>query len=315
MRIIFMGTSSFAVPSLEHLLAAGHDVAAVITQPDRPSGRGRKFNLSPVKERARYYDLPCYQPPKIKEAEAFQFIRDCYPELIVVAAYGQILPGTILDYPPYGCINVHASLLPRYRGAAPIRRAIMAGENVTGVTIMFMDQGLDTGDIIRQRQVDIDNDMDHGQLENILAQKGAALLIETINTVQENGITRIKQDEQQATYAAMISGKDEYINWALEAEKLHNLIRAMSPSPGAYSYIGDSKIKIWRSKLADSLQHGQGAAGEVIAIDREGFTVQTGQGSLKILEIQKEGKKRMGAADFARGHRLQPGVLLGPGGV
>lgn len=313
MRIVFMGTSSFAVPSLEQLLAAGHEVAAVVTQPDRPSGRGRKLKLSPVKEKALYYHLPCYQPLKIKDDQAFHYIKDCSPELIVVVAYGQILPGAILDYPPYGSINVHASLLPRYRGAAPVQRAIMAGEKVTGVTTMFMDRGLDTGDIIMQAQVEIEPDMDHGQLESILAEKGARLLIDTIHALQEGSISRIPQDHRLATIAARITSEDEYLDFTQAADVLHNRIRAMNPAPGAYSYLGKSKIKVWRSRVEDS--QADTLPGQIAVVDNEGFIVQTGKGSLRILEIQKEGKKRIGAADFARGHRLQPGAWLGPGEV
>lgn len=308
MRIVFMGTSIFAVPSLEALIASENEIIAVVSQPDRPKGRGHKLSPTPVKSAADVHGISVFQPLSIKSAEAVRQVQAWEPDLIVVVSYGQIIPPAILDYPRYGCINVHASLLPRYRGAAPIQRALMAGEKASGVSIMFMDKGLDTGDIIKQSRVEIPEDMNHGELESILARQGAELLLSVIGGLAGNDFTRIKQDNSQATYAERLTKNDELIDWFKPAYAIHNQIRALNPAPGAFTRIGDLKVKIFASRIAG--EQGSGVIAEIIKINQQGFVVQTGEGTLQVLELQKEGKKRMLAPDFLKGHNLQPGTLL-----
>lgn len=308
MRIVFMGTSGFAVPSLKNLISAQHEIVGVVSQPDRPKGRGQKLAGTPVKTTAASYGLPVYQPLKIKAEEAIAQIKAWEPDLIVVVSYGQIIPGAILEYPQFGCVNVHASLLPRYRGAAPIQRALMAGEKLSGVTTMFMDAGLDTGDIIMQSEVNIDDNINHGELEEMLARKGAELLLKTVYKLSKGLVSRRKQEESESTYAARLSKEDEKIDWANSAFTIHNQIRALSPVPGAYVYMNGFNVKIFSSRIVDRV--GSGVIAEIISIDKQGFVVQTGEGTLEILELQKEGKKRMSASDFLKGFNLKPGTLL-----
>jgi len=313
MNIVFMGTSAFAVPSLRYLLASTHKVVGVVTQPDRPRGRGRKLSPTPVKELALKHDLPITQPLKIKDSTAIALIKQWQPDLIVVVSYGQIIPAAILSFPRYGCINVHASLLPQYRGAAPIQRALMNGENITGVTTMFMDEGLDTGDIILQRSIFIEDSWDHGQLEAVLAENGAELLMETITRIAAGDIPRIKQDHSQASYAHRILAEDEIIDWSLPAVFINNQIRALSPSPGAWCVLDGYKTKIFSSHVVDTCS--EGLTAQIVEVDRDSFKVQCGKGILEILEVQREGKKRMLVRDFLRGNKLEPGIVLTqPGG-
>jgi methionyl-tRNA formyltransferase len=305
MRIVFMGTSTFAVPSLEALLGAGHQVLAVVTQPDRPRGRGKHLKAPPVKEAALQHHLPVFQPHRIKDREAINQVIEWDPELIVVAAYGQIIPSEILQYPGYGCINVHASLLPEYRGAAPIQRALMAGEKQVGVTIMYMNEGLDTGDIISQQEISISDAEDHGRLEARLASVGADLLIRTIADLVAGMAKRIPQDEKMSHYAPRITPDEEKIDWLSPAIEIHNLIRALGPEPAAYFSWEGQKVKVFRSRVVEE-QHKE-SPGQIVAVDSEGFTVQTGSGLLKILEVQRQGKRRMTAGDFLRGVHLRTG--------
>ncbi|HQA06431.1 MAG TPA: methionyl-tRNA formyltransferase [Syntrophomonadaceae bacterium] len=308
MKIVFMGTSEFAVPSLQ-IIADNFEVAAVITQPDRPKGRGHKIESPPVKLAAMQRSLPVYQYTRIKDGEAVQLISSLHPDLIVVVSYGQLIPTDILNIPVHGCINVHASLLPRYRGAAPIQRAIMAGEATTGVTTMFMNEGLDTGDIILQTAVEIPLNMNAGALEKVLAQAGAELLLQTIQQVQAGTVRPIVQDNSQATYATMIQPEDEIINWSDSAWDIHNKIRALDPKPGAYTTYNGNKLKIFTSRVHE--HENTARPGEIITKTQEGFLVQTGQGYLEILEVQKAGKKRMLAKEFLKGIRLDAGEQLG----
>lgn len=308
MRIVFMGTSSFAVPSLEKIHTSHHELIAVVTQPDRPRGRGKKTQASPVKEKAMEYGVEIYQPEKISSAEAVDKLCSYEPDLIVVASYGQIIPAEILDLPRYGCINVHASLLPKYRGAAPIQRAIMNGEKYTGITIMFMDEGLDTGDIIMQVPVAIAEDMDYGELENILAVKGSELLMDVIAILESGSMPRKQQNSQKASYAHMISKEEEKINWEWEADRIRNHIRALSPRPAAYTAIDGTRFKIFSTRLVNAKT--EGVPGEILKITDDGFIVQTGKGCLEILEVQKAGKKKMPAREFLKGFPLEPGQRL-----
>ncbi|SHH28554.1 methionyl-tRNA formyltransferase [Thermosyntropha lipolytica DSM 11003] len=309
MRIVYMGTSDFAVYPLRMLLDSGYDVKGVVTQPDKPRGRGKKLAFSPVKEVAVMHNLSLFQPARIKSPEAVEFVKSWQPDLIVVVAYGQILSRELLSLPPLGCINIHASLLPFYRGPAPIQRALMNGEKETGVTIMYMDEGLDTGDIIKQWKMPVDEDINYGELKDVLTKKGAELLIETIKDMEKGKVERYKQDHSQATYAPMLTPDDEIIMWDKSAGEIHNKIRALSPVPGAYSYIEGFKLKIFRSRVVEKT--GYGVPGEIKGISREGFLVQTGEGILEILEVQREGKKRMSSLDFLRGSRIGQGIILG----
>lgn len=308
MNIVYMGTSVFAVPSLQSLIASRHQVVGVVSQPDRPRGRGKRISPTPVKEIAEQHGIPVYQPAKIKAPEAIEQIKLWQPDLIVVVSYGQIIPKEILEYPAAGCINVHASLLPRYRGAAPIQRALMEGEKTSGITTMFMDEGLDTGDIILQLAVPIEDEYDHGRLEAILAEKGALLLAETIDQLEKGTAPRIPQQEELATYASRITREDEKIDWSQSAEMIHNQIRALSPNPGAWTTIEKNKTKLYKSRIINNDE--RGVISQIVKIGNDGFSVQSGKGILEILELQRAGKKRMPASDFLRGCKLQPGTLL-----
>lgn len=303
-----MGTSIFAVPSLKALIDSENEILAVLSQPDRPKGRGQKLSPTPVKVVAESYALPVYQPASIKSVEAVEQVLNMKPDLIVVVSYGQIIPPAILEYPRYGCINVHASLLPRYRGAAPIQRAIMAGDKSSGVTIMYMDKGLDTGDILMQSRVEITDNMNYGELENILAVQGADLLCSLVPDLERNTVKRVKQDDSKSSYAERLTKEDELIDWSKSAKNIYNQIRALNPAPGAFTRIDNIKVKIFASRIME--ENGSGVIAEIRKVDKEGFVVQTGEGTLQVLELQKEGKKRMLAPDFLKGHNLQPGTLL-----
>lgn len=308
MKIVFMGTSIFAVPSLIKLIESPYEIAAVVTQPDRPRGRGNKFEPSPVKETALNYNLNIYQPARIKTEEAIDTIRAWDVDLIIVVSYGQIIPRDLLEFPRFGCINVHASLLPRYRGAAPIQRAIMAGEKVSGVTTMVMDEGLDTGDIILQVPIAISPDIDHGEYEQVLAAAGADLLMDTLAILNSGSFPRKKQDSSRANYAHMLTREEEKINWQDEAAAIHNQIRALSPKPAAYSSYQGKRFKIYSSKVINDTIKGD--AGQIIDVSSAGLIVQTANGLLEILEVQLEGKKRMSCSDFLKGFRITVGDRL-----
>lgn len=312
MRIVFMGTSAFAVPILEKLLDTSYEIAGVVTQPDRPKGRGNKLAASAVKEKAVSCGLSIFQPVKIKTPEAIEYIGEWRPDLIVVVSYGQIIPAAILQMPAFGCINVHASLLPKYRGAAPIQRCLMNGEKKSGVTTMFMDEGLDTGDILLQQEVEIGNETTFGQLHDQLAAVGAELLITTIEKLKTGTLVRRKQDEAASTYAAMIKKEDELINWQDKAKKIFDQIRALNPQPGASTMLSGETLKIFKSRIIK--EPGDGVPGEITAVLPSGFIVKTGDGALEILEVQKAGKKRIDAGEFLRGSSLKAGIMLGKQG-
>jgi len=310
MRIIFMGTSRFAVPTLEAVVRAGHQVLLVVTQPDRPSGRGLQVHASPVKQAAERLGLPVFQPEKIREESAVQRIRSLAPlDAIVVAAFGQIVPKAILDIPRLGCINVHASLLPKYRGAAPILHAIAAGETRTGVTTMLMDPGLDTGDILLQEETEIGPEETAGELEERLAEMGAALLIRTLDALESGTACPTPQDHSRATLAPSIKREAGEIDWQQSAAAIVNKARGYNPRPGCYTFLKGQTVKIWRARLGR--ESGRiGPPGAVLSVDSEGVEVAAGQGSVVLVEVQPEGRKRMSAADFARGARLEPGSAV-----
>lgn len=308
MKLVFMGTSLFAVPTLQKLIDSPHQIKTVISQPDRPSGRGGKLKASPVKDLAVKHDLRIYQPDSIKDSAAIALVKEMEADLIIVVSYGQIIPESILNYPPYGCINVHASLLPYYRGAAPIQRAIMAGERETGITIMYMDKGLDTGDIIIQKMTGIGPDMEHGELESILANQGADLLLETMDLLEKGQVKGTPQEHSRATYAHRLSREDEVVDWTKSAGEIHNQLRALSPSPGGYTLIEGEKVKLYNTRVVEGLSGRP--AGEIECADSRGLWVQTGQGILEIRELQRAGKKRMPVSEYLKGNSLKSGALL-----
>lgn len=311
MRIVFMGTPDFAVPSLEALLGAGHELALVVTQPDRPRGRGRpQPQPPPVKRRAQAHGLPVFQPARVRRPDAIETIRATAPELIVVVAYGQILPPELLAVPVRGCLNVHASLLPRYRGAAPIHWAIIHGEAETGVTTMWMDAGLDTGDMILRRAVPIGPDETVGELHDRLAALGGECLVDTLRAIERGDAPRTPQPAEGATYAPPIRPEHERIDWTRPSRAIHNQVRGMNPWPGAHGLTARGRLKVWRTAVA--AEDGAVAApGAVVAVDpARGLEVAAGRGSLWLLEVQPENGRRMSGADYANGHGIRPGQPL-----
>ncbi len=310
MRVVFMGTPDFAVPALEALVSAGYQVVGVVTQPDRPKGRGNKIQPSPVKKAALHLGLPVYQPVRVREATFIERLQQLKPEIIVVAAFGQILPPSILYLPPRGCINIHASLLPRYRGAAPIHRAIMNGERETGVTIMFMDEGLDTGDILLQQAISIDEEDNAGTVHDRLARLGADLLLKTLHLLKEGRVQGRPQQDSLATYAPPLTREDEIIDWERPARDLYNQVRGLDPWPGARTWWGEQVLKIWRAGLKEEAISKGAKAGQVISAGEE-VVVATGRGCLSLREVQLQGGRRLPVAEFLRGHPLVPGTVLG----
>jgi len=310
LRIVFMGTPEFAVPSLQALFEEGYDIAAVITQPDRPKGRGQKLAYSPVKEKALELGLEVLQPAKVKAPEFLATLKELRPDLIIVVAFGQILPKELLELPPLGCINVHGSLLPSYRGAAPLQRAILNGETKTGITTMLMDVGLDTGDMLLMEELNITPEMTFGQLHDHLAEAGARVLVDTVRLHSQNKLVRKPQNSQLATYAAMLKREDELIQWSDHAEKIHNQVRGLDPWPGAYTYFAKQPLKIRGSKVYS--QAGTAAEPGTVTqmIKGQGFVVQCGQGSLLVTAVQPLGKKIMSADSFANGYRLAVGTVF-----
>jgi len=308
LRTIFFGTPEFALPSLERV-AAEHEVLAVITQPDRPKGRGCRLTPPPVKELSLRLGLPVLQMENVNTDEAFRAIAAYRPDVIVVVAFGQLLRQRLLTLPPKGCINVHASLLPELRGAAPIHRAIIEGRTVTGVTTIFMDAGMDTGDIILQKSLGIGPDETAGELHDRLKVLGAELLGETLALVAQGKVAPIPQDSSRATYAPLLTRDIERINWQEPAQNVHNLVRGLNPWPGAYSGHKGRILKIWRTKLGDQRQDSL-VPGRITAITGSGFVVETGAGTLEILEVQPECRHTMSAREYASGYCLNPGEIL-----
>lgn len=310
MRIVFMGTPDFAVGSLQALCESGkHEILAVVTQPDRPKGRGNKLLQTPVKEYALEQGLTVYQPQKVKTPEFIELLHELQPELIVVAAFGQFLSKEILELPKYGCINVHASLLPKYRGAAPIQYAIIKGEKESGVTIMQMDIGMDTGAMLDKVVVPIEENTTMGELHDALREQGAALLLQVIDKIAAGTAAAEPQDDAQATYATLLDRSMEHIDWSKTAQEVHNLIRGFNPAPSTFTKLPNGKsLKIWGSKMTD--KSSAAAAGTVIATGKHSFFVACGEGVLEITEVQPESKKRMPAQVFLNGRGVQEGDLL-----
>ncbi len=303
MRIVFMGTPYFSVPSLQALVKAGHDVCAVVTQPDRPKGRGHKLALPPVKEAALSLGIPVVQPEKVKEENFIATLEQLAPEVIVVVAFGQILPDKILAMPRYGCINLHASLLPKYRGAAPIHWSVINGETKTGNTTMLMDKGMDTGAMLLTNEILIDINDTTGKIHDLLSISGAQLLLDTLAGIVDGSVQPVPQNHDLASYAPKLTKEIELIDWSWPSLKIHNKIRGLNPWPAAYALSTDGRLKIFASRLSEKNAHM--LPGCIAGFSKDGFYVSTGDGLLEITEVQPESRKRMPAGIFARG--LQEG--------
>ncbi len=311
MRVVFMGTPDFAVGTLNALLQSRHQVVAVVTQPDKPKGRGKAMQFTPVKEVAVRAEIPVLQPKRVREPEVVEEIRQFHPDVIVVVAFGQLIPKAILDMPQYGCVNVHASLLPKYRGAAPIQWAVIDGEEKSGVTTMQMDEGLDTGDMLLTEEVVLDPQETGGSLFDKLSEVGAGLLLKTLDELEAGNVHPQKQPSESTTaYAAMLTKKMGEIDWTQSAVQIERLVRGLNPWPSAYTHLGQKTLKIWRAAVHPSMVQTK-EPGTVILMDKKHFGVQTGDGMLEILELQLEGKKRMDADAFLRGYQVEDGIKLG----
>lgn len=302
MRILFMGTPEFAVGTLEALIQSRHEVVAVVTQPDRPKGRGNAVKFPPVKEAALAHGIPVLQPLKVREPEVVEQLRAFAPDLIAVVAFGQLLPKVILEMPRYGCVNVHASLLPKYRGAAPIQWAVINGEAESGVTTMMMSRGLDKGDMLKKSVVRLDPKETGDSLHDKLAALGGPLLLETIDELEQGTIVRVPQDDAQSSYAPMLTKELGRIDWIKPADELERLVRGLNSWPSAYTRLHGKTLKIWD---ADVVSASGGEPGKVLQADKNGLVIQAGEGALRIVSLQLEGKKRMEADAFLRGYPVQ----------
>jgi methionyl-tRNA formyltransferase len=310
MRVIFMGTPDFAVPVLQGLIdSEEHQVTAVVTQPDKARGRSGKLVFTPVKELAVANEIPVYTPVRVKDAEFVRTLREIPCDVIVVVAFGQILSKEILELPKYGCINVHASLLPRWRGAAPMQWSILAGDEKTGITTMQMDVGLDTGDMLLKKEVKIEETETGESLHYKLAALGSNLLLQTLKDVKEGNLHPVKQKEEDSTYASMLTKELGRLDFSWEADKLERYVRGLNSWPSAFTEFHGKTMKIWKAKVTEEETGEQ--PGTVIFIGKNSFTVQTGKGCLEMLEVQLEGKKRMDAGSFLRGVHVEKGEVLG----
>ena len=304
MRVVFMGTPDFSVPALERI-ATEHEVVAVVTQKDKPKGRGMSVSYTPVKESALKLNIPIYQPDKVKEESFVEELRELNPDVIVVIAFGQILSNDILTLPKYGCINVHASLLPKYRGAAPIQWAVIDGEEKSGVCTMKMDEGLDTGDIIDVDEITLDPKETGGSLFDKLSKLGGELILKTLQNLEFGKATFIKQDDSKSTYAKKMTKELGHIDFTKDAESIERLIRGLNPWPSAFTYLDGKVMKIWDADVVDA----GGVPGTVISEDKDSFVIATGSKALKVNELQLEGKKRMKASDFLNGRSIEGSKL------
>ncbi|MDR1754476.1 MAG: methionyl-tRNA formyltransferase [Eubacterium sp.] len=315
MKIVFMGTPDFAVMSLISIIRAGHDVAAVFTQPDKPKNRGQRISESPVKKCAASMGIKICQPVSLRKGddakESIGLLKSLSPDCIVVAAYGQILPCEILDLPKYGCINVHASLLPLYRGASPINSCILNGSSESGVTIMKMAEGLDTGDVMLFEKTDIPFNMTASRLHDILMNMGADLVVKALEKLENGTAVFTPQDDRKSTYAPMINKKDCLIDWHRPSKELYNMIRGLSESPGAYTFLKEKRLKIFFAKISEIKSFDK--PGTIIYIWSKDFKVLCGAGALTLTDIQLEGSARMSAENFLRGKKLTAGMVLGGG--
>lgn len=310
MRVVFMGTPDFAVPSLDMLIKE-YNVCAVITQPDKKRGRGNKVTFSPVKEKAIKNNIEVFQPIKIKDEEAVKKIKSYNADVIVVVAFGQILPESILNMPKYGCINVHGSLLPKYRGAAPIQWSIINGDLKTGVTTMYMEKGLDSGDMLIKREIEISSQDTYGSIHDKMSVMGAEVLKETLKLLEENKIKAEKQDNSISCYAPMITKETGHIDWSKNSTEIINLIRGLNPVPNAYTFYNDEVLKIWKGEIFENNKEFKNEDyGKIVDINKKGFIVKTGDGLILITEIQAKGGKRMAADAYMRGHKIEKNIIL-----
>ncbi len=306
MKVLFMGTPDFAVPSLEAIAAAGHEIVAAVSQPDRPKGRGHKLKPTEVKAAAERLGIPVYQPETLKNNTFLDKLNELAPDIIIVAAYGKILPGYILDYPRYGCVNVHGSLLPKYRGAAPIQRCVINGDSVTGVTTMYMDRTLDTGDMIFTEETEIGKNETAGELFDRLAALGGELIVRTIRAIENGTAPRIKQDESEATYASMLDKSTGRIDWTRSPVEIINLIRGTNPWPLAHSEYKGEIMKIFVAEAGS----GSGEPGEILGVQGKKLEIACGDGSVLVGEIQMKGGKRMSVASYLNGHEIETGEIM-----
>lgn len=310
MKIVFMGTPDFAVPSLEMLVNEGYEVVAAVTQPDKPKGRGNKLTAPPVKEFALLHGINVLQPEKIKTSEFIEQIRALKPDLLITAAYGKILSKDLLEVPIKGCINVHGSLLPAYRGAAPINWAVINGEKKTGITTMFTDVGLDTGDMLLKKELEINPDMTVGELHDKMAVLGAEVLKETLIELKKGTLKRIPQQDAESTYAPMMNKELGLIDWNKTAQQVHNLVRGTDPWPGAYTFLNGNRMRVWKTSLTNEKSDSHNT-GQIIEVSDDGILVKCSDEYILIREIQFDSSKRMNVRDYIRGHQIDAGEILG----
>lgn len=308
MRIVFMGTPDFSVPTLEALVKAGHEVVAVVTQPDKPKGRGKAVLMTPVKEKAMELGIAVYQPVKARDEAFVSVLRELAPDAMVVIAFGQILPKSILDIPAYGCINIHGSLLPKYRGAAPLQWSVLDGETETGLTTMMMDVGMDTGDMLEKLAVPMDKKETYGSIHDKLSVLGGELILSTLEKLQQGTLGRTPQDETEATYTKKITKAMGDIDWSVDAAAIERLIRGLNPWPSAYTSWEGKIIKIWDADVVSDEY--PGSFGEIVKVDKKTVLVKTGKGALSLKSLQLEGKKRMDVDAFLRGCPMQEGAVF-----
>lgn len=310
MKVVYMGTPDFSVGALEAIIQSGHEVTAVVTQPDKPKGRSKELQISPVKACALKYNLSVFQPVKIKEAEAVAKLREYEADIFVVAAFGQILSKEILTMPKYGCINIHASLLPKYRGASPIQWAVLNGEEVSGVTIMQMDEGIDTGDILMQETVALDAKETGESLFDKLAVCGADLIVKALDAIEAGEVTPVKQDEASSTHVGMLKKEFGRMDFSQDAVVLERKIRGLNSWPSAYTYLKGKTLKIWDADVVAADKGKNAQSGEVCDVTKDSFCIMTGDGLLEIKEVQLEGKKRMDVRSFLLGNTIEKGMIF-----
>ncbi len=308
MKVLFMGTPDIASGCLQKLIDEKFDIIGVVTQVDKPQNRGKKLGMPPVKELALKNDLEVYQPQKVRDEDFIETVKKLNPDVIVVVAFGQIIPKSILDIPKFGCINVHVSLLPKYRGAAPINWVIINGEEKTGVTTMYMDEGLDTGDIILTEEFAVDNEITAGELHDKMKEVGANLLVETLNLIKYKKAPRTPQNHEEHTYAPIMNKSLGHIKWDNSAKDIHNLVRGVNPWPSAYTIYNEDTIKVWKTRVLDETSNKE--VGTIIDVDKEGIKVSTKDKVLLIEEIQMPGKKRVLVSEYIKGNKIEIGTVL-----
>lgn len=308
MRVLFMGTPDIATGCLQKLIDEKYEIIGVVTQPDKPQNRGKKLGMPPVKELALKYDIPVYQPLKAREDGFVETLKELNPDIIVVVAFGQILPKSILDIPKLGCINVHVSLLPKYRGAAPINWVIINGEQKTGVTTMYMDEGLDTGDMILTEEFDLNDEITAGELHDKMRDIGADVLIKTLNQIENGTAPRIPQNHEEFTYAPIMNKSLGKIDWSKSAREIHNLIRGVNPWPSAYTNYKDSTMKIWKTEVLN--ENSDKEPGTILEVDKDGMKVSTKDDVILVKEIQMPGKKRVLVSEYIKGNSIDIDTIL-----